>query len=151
MEPFPICEILTTQLVSNLQVWATVIGSHLKEEPTASPVLTKWWKLELTLATNFGNHAQMVTKFGGQILATKFGSVPDCLLGMISCEVKGLATHATNLWRLKNFQLCDDICTYTQFDVLVQERHCSYVFLAITNRVAFNKNSPDKFSWKYWQ
>ena len=61
-----------------LQVWATVIGSHLKKEPTASPVLTKWWKLELTLATNFGSHAQMVTKFGGQILATKFGFVPDC-------------------------------------------------------------------------
>ena len=58
-------------------MWATVIGSHLKKERTASPVLTKWWKLELTLATNFGNHAQMVTKFGGQILATKFGFVPD--------------------------------------------------------------------------
>ena len=42
-------------------------------------MLTKWWKLELTLATNFGSHAQMVTKFGGQILATKFGFVPDCL------------------------------------------------------------------------
>ena len=25
-----------------------VYGSHLKKEPTASPVLTKWWKLELT-------------------------------------------------------------------------------------------------------
>ena len=48
-----------------------------EKEPTANPVLTKWWKLELTLATNFGNHAQMVTKFGGQILATKFGFVPD--------------------------------------------------------------------------
>ena len=43
-------------------------------------MLTKWWKLELTLATNFGSHAQMVTKFGGQILATKFGFVPDCSL-----------------------------------------------------------------------
>ena len=42
-------------------------------------MLTKWWKLELTLATNFGSHAQMVTAFGGQILATKFGFVPDCL------------------------------------------------------------------------
>ena len=40
-------------------------------------MLTKWWKLELTLATNFGSHAQMVTKFGGQILATKYGFVPD--------------------------------------------------------------------------
>ena len=58
-------------------MWATVIGSHLKKEPTVSPVLTKWWKLELTLATNFGSHAQMVTKFSGQILATKFGFVPD--------------------------------------------------------------------------
>ena len=77
MEPFPMGEIWTTQIVSNLQVWATVIGGHLKKEPTASPVLTKWWKLELSLATNFGSHAQMVTKFGGQILATKFGFVPD--------------------------------------------------------------------------
>ena len=41
-------------------------------------MLTKWWKLELTLATSFGSHAQMVTKFDGQILATKFGFVPDC-------------------------------------------------------------------------
>ena len=40
-------------------------------------MLTKWWKLELTLATNFGSHAQMVTKFGSQIFATKFGFVPD--------------------------------------------------------------------------
>ena len=31
------------------------------------------------MSTNFGSHAQMVTKFGGQILATKFGFVPDCL------------------------------------------------------------------------
>ena len=29
------------------------------------------------MSTNFGNHAQMATKFGGQILATKFGFVPD--------------------------------------------------------------------------
>ena len=57
-----------------------VISSNLKKEPTASPVLTKWWKLELTLGTNFGSHAQMVTKFGSQILATKFGFVPDWLV-----------------------------------------------------------------------
>ena len=41
-------------------------------------MLTKWWKLELIVATNFGSHAQMATKFGGQILATKFVFVPDC-------------------------------------------------------------------------
>ena len=51
----------------------------MAREPTASPVLTKWWKWELILATNFGSHVQMVTKFGGQILAIKFGFVPDCL------------------------------------------------------------------------
>ena len=78
MEPFPIGEILTTQIGSNLQVWATVIGSHLAREPTGNPVLTKCWNSELTLATNFGSHAQTVTKFGGQILAAKFGFVPDC-------------------------------------------------------------------------
>ena len=57
---------------------ATLIGSHLSREPTASPKYTKQWNWELTLATNFGSHGQMVTKFGGQILATKFGFVPDC-------------------------------------------------------------------------
>ena len=35
---------------------------------------------ELILATNFGSPLQMVTKVGSQILATKFGFVPDCLL-----------------------------------------------------------------------
>ena len=63
--------------MSNLQVWATIIGSHLTRKPTANPVLTKWWNLELTFAANFGSHAQMVTKVGGQNLATKFGYVPD--------------------------------------------------------------------------
>ena len=65
---------------SYLQVWATFIGSHLTRDPTASPVLTKWWNGELMLATNFGNLCQTVTKVGSQILATKFGffSVPDC-------------------------------------------------------------------------
>ena len=57
---------------------ATIIGSHLAREPTPRPVLTKCWNREVTLATNFGSHAQMVTKFGGQNLATKFGFVPDC-------------------------------------------------------------------------
>ena len=33
---------LATQIVSNLQVWATIIGSHLARESTASPVLAKW-------------------------------------------------------------------------------------------------------------
>ena len=77
MEPFPIREIETTQIVSNLQVWATIIGSHLTRELTVSSVLTKCWDWELTLATNFGNHAQLVTKVGVQILTTKFGFVPD--------------------------------------------------------------------------
>ena len=79
MEPFPIGKIWTTQIVSNLKVWATINGSHLARGPTSSPVLIKWWNSELTLATNFGSHAQTVTKFGGPILATKFGFVPDCL------------------------------------------------------------------------
>ena len=57
---------------------ATFIGSHLTREPTLSPVLTKWWMWELMLATNFGSPLQMLTEVGGQILATKFGFVPDC-------------------------------------------------------------------------
>ena len=32
---------------------------------------------ELMLATKFGSPLQMVTKVGSQILATKFGFVPD--------------------------------------------------------------------------
>ena len=80
------------KLCLNLQVWATIIGSHLAREPTASPVLTKCWNWELTLATNFGNHAQMVTKFGGQSLATKFGFVPNCSVGYTCCMVFCLLT-----------------------------------------------------------
>ena len=57
---------------------ATLIGSHLKREPTASPVLTKWSMWEQSFATNFGSPLQMVTKVGSRILATKFGFVPDC-------------------------------------------------------------------------
>ena len=45
-------------------MWATIISSHLTRKPTASPVLTKSWNSELTVATNFGSHPQ--------ILATKF-------------------------------------------------------------------------------
>ena len=80
METFPIGEIQTTQIVSYLQVWTTIIGSHLTRKPTASPLLTKCWNWELTMATSFGSHAQMVTKLNGQILPTKFGFVPDCVV-----------------------------------------------------------------------
>ena len=34
-------------------------------------------KIRTNIGYHFGSHAQMVTKFGGQILATKFGFVPD--------------------------------------------------------------------------
>ena len=37
-----------------------------------------WQNWELMLANNFGNLYKMVTKFGSQLLATKFGFVPDC-------------------------------------------------------------------------
>ena len=64
-------------------MWATIIGNHLAGEPTASPVLTKWWNWELTLATRFGGHAQMVTEVGGRILATNFGFVRLIYLSLI--------------------------------------------------------------------
>ena len=73
MEPFAIGELYTTLIEPNLQVRATIFGSHLTKEPKASSVLTKWWNWEPTFATNFGNDAKMVTKVGGQILATKLG------------------------------------------------------------------------------
>ena len=60
MEPFPIGQIWTTQIVSNLQVWTTIVASHLTREPTVSPVLTKWWNWELTLATNFSDHGYQI-------------------------------------------------------------------------------------------
>ena len=47
--------------LSILEGLATLIGSHLTREPTASPVLTKWWKSELMLATNFGSLCPKVT------------------------------------------------------------------------------------------
>ena len=50
----------------NLQVLATLIGNHFTRKPTASLVLTKCWKWELMLTTNFGNQCQTVTKFGSQ-------------------------------------------------------------------------------------
>ena len=46
-----------------------------------SPVLTKCWNWKLTLATNFGSTAQMVTKFGDQILATIFFYQTDYFKG----------------------------------------------------------------------
>ena len=66
MEPFPIGEQKTTQIVNNLQVLATFIGSHLTRESTASPVLTKWWNRELMLASNFGYLCQTVIKVDSQ-------------------------------------------------------------------------------------
>ena len=98
-------------------MWATVTGSHLKKEPTASPVLTRWWKLELTLATNFGSHVQMVTKFGGQILATKFGFVPDCL-----CDIPVHTTFGYHCaCQYTSTSLCQAICSHNTdytFDVV---------------------------------
>ena len=38
----------------------------MTREPTASPVLTKWWKSELMLTTNFGSLCPKVTKVGSQ-------------------------------------------------------------------------------------
>ena len=49
-----------------LEGLAILIGSHLTREPTASPVLTKCWKSELMLSTNFGSLCQKVTKVGSQ-------------------------------------------------------------------------------------
>ena len=38
----------------------------MTREPTASPVLTKWWIWELMLSTNFGSLCPKVTSFGSQ-------------------------------------------------------------------------------------
>ena len=65
--------------MSNLQVLATLNGSHLIREPTWSPVLTKCWNLELILTTNFGNLHKRTPNLVAKILATKFGFVPDCV------------------------------------------------------------------------
>ena len=52
--------------LSILEGLATLIGSHLTREPTAGPVLTKWWHWELILATNFGSLCPKVTNYGSQ-------------------------------------------------------------------------------------
>ena len=57
-------------------------------------VLTKWSMWELILATNFGSPLQMVTKVGSQILATKFGFVPDRAGTHVKCN------H--DIWQVKN-------------------------------------------------
>ena len=53
-------------ILSILEGLATLIGSHLTRESTTIPVLTKWWKSELMLATNFGSLCPKVTKVGSQ-------------------------------------------------------------------------------------
>ena len=65
--------------LSILEGLATLIGSHLTREPTASPVLTKWWKWELILATNFGSLCPEVTNYGSQNFGYQIWFVPDCL------------------------------------------------------------------------
>ena len=104
MEPIPTSEQYTPQIMSNLQVWATFTGSHLTRETTVSPVLTKWWNWELTLATNFGNpltHAQMVRPYQSwwsKFLATNFGFVPD----LSGRGPTGLRAWFRNRGRLEN-------------------------------------------------
>ena len=66
MVPFAICEQNPPSNLSILEGLATWIGSHLTRESTASPVLTKWWKSELMLATNLGSLCPKVTKVGSQ-------------------------------------------------------------------------------------
>ena len=56
---------------------------------------------ELILATNFGSPLQMVTKVGCQILANKFGFVPDCLTyNAIQIRQKGRQCNKPGIhWR----------------------------------------------------
>ena len=56
--------------MSILEGLAPLIGSHMAREPTASPVLTKWWNWKLMLATKFGSLCTEVISFGSQ----NFGS-----------------------------------------------------------------------------
>ena len=53
-----ICNVLKNMF----NLWTTFIGSHLTKEPTAIPVLTKWWNWELM--SDFGSeHQSWWTKF----------------------------------------------------------------------------------------
>ena len=45
------------------------------------------------LSTNFGSHVQMVTKFGGHILATKFGFVLDRIVDPILYQFINILFH----------------------------------------------------------
>ena len=68
---------------------ATFIGSHFTSEPTASPVLTKWWNLELMLAANFGSPYKWLPK-----LVAKFW-LPNSVLYQTDIGAKNL-THKGN-------------------------------------------------------
>ena len=68
---------------------ATFIGSHFTSEPTASPVLTKWWNLELMLAANFGSPYKWLPK-----LVAKFWQ-PNSVLYQTDIGAKNL-THKGN-------------------------------------------------------
>ena len=66
MEPLAINKPLKFVYFGRVGFSSTLIGSHLTREPTASPVLTKWWSQELMWATNFGSLSPNVTNFGNQ-------------------------------------------------------------------------------------
>ena len=60
-----------------------LLVADLTREPTASPALTKWWKWELMLATNFGNLCQMVTEVGSQNFGYQIWSCTRLVKGLL--------------------------------------------------------------------
>ena len=79
---------------------ATLIGSHLTSEPTASPVLTKRWNLEIMVATNFGSPYKWLPK-----LAAKFW-LPNLVLYQTDIGGQKFDPHGsffTQAWKYSQY------------------------------------------------
>ena len=79
---------------------ATLIGSHLTSEPTASPVLTKRWNLEIMVATNFGSPYKWLPK-----LAAKFW-LPNLVLYQTDIGGQKFEPHGsffTQAWKYSQY------------------------------------------------
>ena len=122
--------------MSILEGLAILIGSHLTREPTASPVLTKCWKSELMLATNFDNLCPKVTTFGSQ----NFGYQIWFCTRLISVIYPLIQTDpSTSTYPL---------CVPTAWGLLISRLNC---VLWSQAHMYFNSLRPcDRMAAKFW-
>ena len=79
---------------------ATLIGNLLTREPTASPVLTKCWKSELMLATNFDSLCPKVTEVGSQNFGNQIWFCTKVIILEILDKILDITTAISNQFRL---------------------------------------------------